>query len=112
MRHAPALCLTGPGPHTPHVPRLLRRALGKLTSDHADSSVIGTDKIWDKPFPDRLWLREVPTAGRHTQCTPHTVHLPTPCTCPHRALAHTVHFRSVLSADSVHCACVSYRCLA
>jgi len=29
-------------------------------SDHADSSNIGTDKIWAKGFPDRLWLREVP----------------------------------------------------
>jgi len=29
-------------------------------SDHADASHIGTDLIWEKPFPDRLWLREVP----------------------------------------------------
>jgi len=29
-------------------------------SDHADSSNIGSDKIWAKGFPDRLWLREVP----------------------------------------------------
>jgi hypothetical protein len=28
--------------------------------DHADKANIGTDKIWAKPFPDRLWLREVP----------------------------------------------------
>lgn len=28
--------------------------------DHADATNIGTDKIWAKPFPDRLWLREVP----------------------------------------------------
>ena len=28
--------------------------------DHANSANIGVDKIWDKPFPDRLWLRDVP----------------------------------------------------
>lgn len=28
--------------------------------DHANSDNIGVDKIWNKPFPDRIWLRDVP----------------------------------------------------
>merc|ERR1719440_1385430 len=37
-----------------------RAARERWVSDHADSTNIGTDKIWAKGFPDRLWLREVP----------------------------------------------------
>ncbi|KAL3894628.1 MAG: hypothetical protein SGPRY_013757 [Prymnesium sp.] len=32
----------------------------KWSVDHSNKANIGVDKIWDKPFPDRLWLREVP----------------------------------------------------
>jgi hypothetical protein len=35
-------------------------AKSRWLSDHADSSNIGSDMIWAKGFPDRLWLREVP----------------------------------------------------
>lgn len=34
-------------------------AQSRWLSDHADASTIGTDMIWAKGFPDRLWLREV-----------------------------------------------------
>ena len=37
-----------------------RTARERWLSDHADSKNIGTDMIWAKGFPDRLWLREVP----------------------------------------------------
>ena len=37
-----------------------RTAKERWLSDHADSATIGTDRIWAKGFPDRLWLREVP----------------------------------------------------
>ena len=37
-----------------------RAAQERWLSDHADASTMGTDKIWSKGFPDRLWLREVP----------------------------------------------------
>ena len=37
-----------------------RAARERWLSDHADKANIGTDKIWAKGFPDRLWLREVP----------------------------------------------------
>ena len=40
--------------------RALESEVGLLSSDHSDASNIGTDNIWDKPFPDRLWLRDVP----------------------------------------------------
>merc|ERR1712196_471952 len=35
-------------------------AKDRWLSDHADAGNIGSDKIWAKGFPDRLWLREVP----------------------------------------------------
>lgn len=36
------------------------QAWAAAIGDFADEENIGSDKIWDKPFPDRLWLREVP----------------------------------------------------
>ena len=35
------------------------QAWAAAIGDFADDENIGSDKIWDKPFPDRLWLREV-----------------------------------------------------
>eukprot|EP00966_Prymnesium_polylepis_P296140 6840585-Prymnesium_polylepis.1 len=37
-----------------------KAAAAAWSVDHANEGNIGVDKIWDKPFPDRLWLREVP----------------------------------------------------
>jgi len=37
-----------------------KMARERWLSDHADASNIGSDRIWAKGFPDRLWLREVP----------------------------------------------------
>ena len=37
-----------------------KTARERWVSDHNDASNRGTDKIWAKDFPDRLWLREVP----------------------------------------------------
>ena len=42
------------------VARAEEAAASKWSVDHANKENIGTDKIWSKPFPDRLWLREVP----------------------------------------------------
>jgi hypothetical protein len=38
----------------------VNRVANGWKSDKSAKETIGTDNIWSRPFPDRLWLREVP----------------------------------------------------
>jgi len=71
-----------------------KAAREQWVGDHADASNIGTDKIWAKPFPDRLWLREVPALVEWFEHRLHTRLFP---------MLHSLYPEAIPSAAALRC---------